>query len=406
MTIDARGQMQSDMRGAAAKIRQEAQVEKILILALDLSGAEATLYYSNSRYFREGDAIDRLVRILMLYAPPEIEKFRLINTVAAQPVRQSEFLRSQLERNFSQTGMLETSDTRTSSPAPMQNPVLEAGMRRTYPIFSWQVFPQLRQELFDPNNPFGLQIVAGAAAAVELRPGLSISGEVEAGLWDTFPTGRISDSQLPHVRSDFLEYFVHGKNGIGNLNVDYRFRVAPTVFAKLRVGYLESMFAGAGGEVLWRPDGWRWSLGADLYYLRQRNFDRLLGLQPYQVTTGHISLYYQSPWYDLQFAVRAGQYLAGDRGVTFQMTRRFSTGVEIGAFMTMTKVSAARFGEGSFDKGIIIRIPLGWSLPVDTQSVYALNLRPVQRDGGQILAGDATLYDETQRAVEFSPGQP
>jgi len=74
--------------------------------------------------------------------------------------------------------------------------------------------------------------------------------------------------------------------------------------------------------------------------------------------------------------------------------------VEIGAFFTKTNVSAQQFGEGSFDKGIIIRIPLGWIAPLESQSQLALDLRPVQRDGGQVLAGDATLYEETRAASE------
>ena len=93
----------------------------------------------------------------------------------------------------------------------------------------------------------------------------------------------------------------------------------------------------------------------------------------------------------------AGRYLAGDYGATFQITRRFSTGVEIGAFATFTNVSAHQFGEGSFDKGIVIRIPLEWALPLSTQTEFATDLRPVQRDGGQRLDGDVTLYDETRR---------
>jgi hypothetical protein len=168
----------------------------------------------------------------------------------------------------------------------------------------------------------------------------------------------------------------------------------------LRAGYLESMFAGAGGEVLWRPEGARWALGADIYQVWQRDFDRLFGLQNYHQVTGHVSLYYDSPWYGLNFELRAGQYLAGDRGFTLQITRRFSTGVEIGAFMTRTNVSAAQFGEGSFDKGLIIRIPLGWIAPIETQSQIGLDLRPVQRDGGQPLLGDATLYDQTRNTSE------
>ena len=156
---------------------------------------------------------------------------------------------------------------------------------------------------------------------------------------------------------------------------------------------------GRGRRGTGRPRGQRWAIG-DLYGVWQREFDRLFGLQPYRQVTGHVTVYYASPWYDLDFQFRAGQYLAGDRGVTLEVTRRFSTGIEIGAFVTKTNVSSANFSEGSFDKGIIIRIPINWIAPINTQSQVALDLRPVQRDGGQVLGGDATLYEETRRASQ------
>jgi len=254
--------------------------------------------------------------------------------------------------------------------------------------------------LFDPADPFAVQLAAVASGSVALWPGLSINGEAETSLFDNFNLERQSNSSLPHVRSDFLKYFARGKTGIGELDTQYRFRVNPDIFAIVKAGYLEGMFAGGGGEILWRPEKQRWALGADAYEVWQRGFDRLFSLQNYHVFTGHVSLYYASPWYDLNFAISAGQYLAGDRGLTFQVTRRFATGVEIGAFFTKTNVSSEQFGEGSFDKGIVIRIPLGWTLPIETQGVWGMDLRPIQRDGGQRLLGDAVLYDETQRSSE------
>ena len=86
--------------------------------------------------------------------------------------------------------------------------------------------------------------------------------------------------------------------------------------------------------------------------------------------------------------------------MTVEVTRRFATGIEVGAFFTRTNVSAQQFGEGSFDKGIIIRIPLGWMLPIETQGQYALDMRPIQRDGGQRLMADTVLYEETRRASQ------
>jgi hypothetical protein len=400
-TIDASGvAATTDPAHTERAIRAAIATQHLTVLALSLGQGELLLYYQNDHYFHETDAIDRIVRVLSNEAPPQIEKFRLIALEGGIPAREFVILRGPMERSYEQEDGSIFNHSIQIMPPAMNQPVLAEAQRDVYPQFSWAVYPQFRQALFDPAQPFGVQLLAVLAAGLHLTPGLALFGSLEGNIYDDFNTARVSDSQLPHVRSDFMKYFTQGKNGIGNLEADYSFRIAPDVFAKVRGGYLESMFAGVGGEVLWRPEGARWALGADIYHVQQRDFDRLFGLQQYHQTTGHISLYYDSPWYDLNFELRAGQYLAGDRGLTIQITRRFSTGVEIGAFMTKTNVSAAQFGEGSFDKGLIIRFPLGWFAPIETQSQIGLDLRPVQRDGGQALAGDATLYEETRNTSE------
>lgn len=399
-TIDASIGASADGGQANSRaIRDAIAAQNIFVLAVSLTESEATVYYSNYHYRAETDALDRIVRVLSKEAPPNIERFRLIPVNFGVPVQEFDILRGPAERNYQQEDRV-LDHVLTVTPAGMEQPALAAAAGEVYPRFTWGLYPQLRQSLFDPNRPLGIQMVAVAGGGLDLAPGLSLLGSVEASLFDTFDTSRASDSTLPHVRSDFMKYFTQGKTGIGNLEADYRFRLAPSVFTKIRAGYLESMFAGAGGEILWRPQSARWALGADIYQVWQRDFDRLFGLQHYHRTTGHLSLYYDSPWYDLNFQLRAGQYLAGDRGVTFQITRRFSTGVEIGAFITKTNVSSSQFGEGSFDKGIVIRIPLAWVAPLETQNQIAMDLRPVQRDGGQTLGGDATLYEETRNTSE------
>jgi hypothetical protein len=381
-------------------IRKALTGQQLTVEALSLGDGGLTLYYRNGHYYAETDAIDRIVRVLTNEAPPGIEKFRLIAIQNGLPLQEFDVLRGPVERSYTQNDGTIFDGSVSITPPPVNNPVLMAAAQQTYPRFTWGLYPQMRQALFDPNQPFGVQFLAAANAGLELAPGLSVAGSLEVSVFDNFNTARASESQLPHVRSDFLKYFTQGKTGIGALEADYRFRISPTIYATARAGYLEAMFAGAGGEVLWQPEGARWALGADIFHVWQRDFDRLAGLQHYHVTTGHVSLYYDSPWYGLNFQVRAGQYLAGDRGFTFQVTRRFSTGVEIGAFFTKTNVSASRFGEGSFDKGIIIRLPLGWIAPLETQSGLALDLRPVQRDGGQLLNSDATLYGQLRSTSE------
>jgi hypothetical protein len=403
MLIDATDvQPPADRAAAERKFRGDAKKQVLQIRAMVFTETEATVYFENFHYQHEDEAVERMTRLLMADAPSTIEKFRIISVKNGIPQREFHILRMPAERaldNDQENPTIFNSPVSIQSP-PLDNPILERRRRALYPHFDWDVFPQFRQQFFDPNNPLGVQLVGTLAGSLELAPGLMLYGEGEVNLFDTFNTARSSDSVLPHVRTDFVRYFSEGKNGIGALELNYRTRLTPEFYATFKAGYLESMFTGVGGEVLYRPDGARWAIGADMYEVWQRNFDRLFGLQNYRVATGHVTLYWDSPFYDLNVQVRAGQYLAGDRGLTLQITRRFSTGVEIGAFVTKTNVSAQTFGEGSFDKGIVIRIPLGWVAPIDTQNLIGLDLRPVQRDGGQPLQGDATLYEETRRASE------
>jgi hypothetical protein len=88
-----------------------------------------------------------------------------------------------------------------------------------------------------------------------------------------------------------------------------------------------------------------------------------------------------------------GRYLAGDVGATLALTRVFENGWQVGAFATKTNVSAKQFGEGSFDKGITLSIPLSWFLGKPTRSVRSIVVRPVGRDGGARLNVSDRLYD-------------
>lgn len=403
LTIDGASTVldSAGMAAASRKIRTALVAQRINPEAINLGVTQATVYYSNHTYTTESEAVTRILRVLMADAPPQIERFKLVAISAGVPQQAMEAMRTPLERGMAADQDMVTiaQESVAINPAPLNNPILRAADRGTYPRLNWSISPQFRQALFDPYNPFGVQFVAAGTVGVEVARGLALNLEAEANLYNTYSI-RIGPSALPPVRTSFGRYFLEGKNGIGDLEGSYRVRLAPNIFAVARAGYLESMFAGVGGEILWRPDHQRWALGIDGYEVQQRGFDRLLDLQHYRIATGHVSLYYQSPWYGLDLTLRAGQYLAGDRGMTVEISRRFRTGVEIGVFATKTNVPTATFGEGSFDNGIVIRIPLSWGLPITTQTEFNTIIRPIQRDGGQRLLGDTILWDETQRASE------
>lgn len=155
------------------------------------------------------------------------------------------------------------------------------------------------------------------------------------------------------------------------------------------------MFAGVDGEVLYRPYDRPWAVGLDLNHVVQRGYHELFGFLPYQVTTGHLSFYDKLPFYNLEAAVHIGRYLAGDKGATFELSREFAGGIRAGIFFTRTNVSAAQFGEGSFDKGFMISIPIQMFFGEPTQTTTNYVYRPLTRDGGQMLDIAKPLYPET-----------
>ena len=145
------------------------------------------------------------------------------------------------------------------------------------------------------------------------------------------------------------------------------------------------MYSGVGGEVLWRPFDKPYAIGINVNAVRQREFDKLFGLRDYRTVTGHVSLYWATPWYDFDVAVHTGRYLAKDFGSTLEIQKRFANGWSVGAFATLTDVPFEVFGEGSFDKGLIFRIPFDLYSTRNTRGAYRAIIRPINRDGGRML---------------------
>lgn len=382
--------------GFERRLRASLAQQGLTLIAASSNNGRASIYYENYTYRMESQAAGRVIRVLMRDADPMIETFRLYPLTNGVTTQAIEVNRNTLERLPEPPNAEEVSPAILLEGAPGTSPDISRAARMRYPLFDWSFAPQFSNQFFDPEEPLGFQLLANLTADLTLAPGLTVGGAANSSVFNNFNVNRSSDSVLPHVRTDQNRYLDEGAHGISYLGVTYLRKMNSELFASVKAGYLEDMFAGVGGEILWRPQGSRFSVGADLYQVWQRDFNRLFGLQNYRVLTGHASVYYDSPFYGMNFAVHAGRYLAGDYGATVEVSRRFSSGVEIGAFATFTNVSATQFGEGSFDKGIMLRIPLEWMIPIFSRASYSLNLKSLTRDGGQRLVNDNSLYYQTR----------
>ena len=97
-------------------------------------------------------------------------------------------------------------------------------------------------------------------------------------------------------------------------------------------------------------------MGLSAHKVKQRDYDQLFSFRDYSTITGHLGVYFDLP-YQIRSQLLVGKYLAGDKGATIDLSRRFNSGFTMGVFATKTNLSAEEFGEGSFDKGFYISVP-------------------------------------------------
>ena len=363
-----------------------------LPIAFDLRGEDARIAVSGGRYRTLAQVTGRVLRAAQPVLPPEVERIHLTWERDGAVVARLVTIREAFENLARARGSAEEILHATTLLPAFAEPPGESAIRTVPPRFSWGIAPTLNLQVGDAQT--SLRWLAGVAAGGRLELGwnTAIAGSVAQTVAGNLDGGLPSDSRLPHVRSDFARYARTDTPTIPALYLERIWNLAPDVYARVTGGLLEPMFGGVSAEVLWRPHDRSWALGLDLNYVAQRDYRQRFGALGYSVATGHVSLYADLPVWNVYTVLRAGRYLAGDWGGTIEVGRRFDSGIEVGGFATFTDVSRRDFGEGSFDKGIYIRVPFDF-FGVGTRNRASVNLRPVQRDGGQRLAVDNPLWD-------------
>ncbi|MFV2033766.1 MAG: YjbH domain-containing protein [Halocynthiibacter sp.] len=365
--------------------------------ALSLTGGTATLRLRNDHYDAEAQAIGRAARVMTQVLPASVETFTIIPVVQGIETSAITLQRSDLEelefapdgawQSFVRARITEARDFRFAD-----TDFAEAA----YPQFKWDLGAYLAPALFDPDNPVRADLGAQLSASWSPSPGLVFSGQLrQPVIGNLDESTRVSNSVIRHVRSDIVLYDQQSDLEISYLTADYFFRPGTNLYGRVTAGYLERMYGGVSAELLWKPVDSRLALGAEINYARQRDFDVLWGFQDYETITGNASAYYE---FGDGFVgqVDVGRYLAGDWGATFTLDREFSNGWRVGAYFTLTDVSYSDFGEGSFDKGIRLTIPVSWLSGEPTQKYFSTVIQPVTRDGGARLNVRNRLYELTR----------
>tara|TARA_B100001057_G_scaffold491926_1_gene583215 strand:+ start:842 stop:2797 length:1956 start_codon:yes stop_codon:yes gene_type:complete len=227
---------------------------------------------------------------------------------------------------------------------------------------------------------------------------LIFSSNIKYSIADNFDDLKYppEDTYPDQVRSDVKDYLKNFNEGIfiGRAQIDYYLSPKEDHHFMLTAGILEEMFNGVGFEYLYFNQDSDYAAGFEIFEVQKRDYMMRFGTLDYRNVTGHFNFYYRNRGrIPFDAKISYGEYLAGDEGITIDLSRSFPNGTMFGVFASFTDVSTEQFGEGSFDKGIYFSIPVVGNL-------INYSWRPLTKDPGAKLNRKNTLHD---LLIKFRP---
>ena len=376
-------------------LNKSLQDESIYIQAANYEETKVDVAIASTRFYSLTRPAGRTARIVSALAPPEVEKINIHAMNGDFEVAKISFDRNELQEAYKTVGSVNEIRNKSKILSSGESPLIEEAdfiPTISFPEFEWNMSPGIKHQIGGPEGFYLGQLYWRTDTSIKFRRNLSLYTSFGINLYDTFDGfNNPSQSTIPHVRSDIQEYLSQGKNNIQRMQLEYFGNPKKDLFYRLDFGLMEEMFGGFGGEVLYRPFAEKYSIGLALHKVKQRGFKQRFSFRDYSTTTGHLGLYYDLPK-GINAQIQIGKYLAGDEGMTLDLSRRFNSGFTLGIFATKTNLSAEEFGEGSFDKGFYLSIPTQLFYSDFRTGNISFGLHPLTKDGGAILNKHNSLF--------------
>jgi len=170
------------------------------------------------------------------------------------------------------------------------------------------------------------------------------------------------------------------------------------IYGKMAVGLLEVQYAGIDGEVAMPLLNGRILAGIGGSLVKKRDVSNPLALNNSDwsdnYTTAFVNTRLNIPELEVYVDVKAGRFLAGDKGARVTVSKNFN-GVVLSAWysFTDTSVFSDEYNRHYHDKGIAVSIPLRLFLGRDSRVVHDFAISPWTRDVAQDIYHRTSLFD-------------
>lgn len=216
----------------------------------------------------------------------------------------------------------------------------------------------------------------------------------------------LNPSHLPNVRTDTVRYFQSNTFSLEMAYLQKSWNIAHQGwFYRVAGGYFEPAYGGGAMELLYFPAESDWAIGLQEATVLKRQYkgvafthkirrfkksrvthEKFLGVQYF------LDFYYTlKPW-NLDLSIKAGQFLAKDQGVRFEMSRWFQSGLNVSLWYTITTGHDKVNRKTYFDKGFAFSLPLDFFLRQSSRTYLAWAMSAWLRDVGAFADTGRPLY--------------
>lgn len=387
---------------------------------------------TNRRVASMSRAVGRAARILLNHSPDATREIRITYTVDDLPAATYRFYDlNELQKYFygltPRSRLAQSVSVELAAPGAIPDSEADEALRAAaeakpesvlqlsgdVPLFALRtqdqnlnqakVRPYLSFFFNDPSGAIKYNLALLGTAGHNFGSGWNTQGSVQ---WDVSENvsdvTQPSNSDLPHVRTDVAEYKRSAKFKMNRLLLNKYTQLDRGLYARASAGIYEEMFAGGGGQIAYFPARGPWAADLSVDWVKQRDTEGWFGFRDYSTTTAIASLHYQLPL-NLTGTLRAGRFLARDEGVRMELSHRYQSGVEVGAWYTVTNgkdITQPGSPDNPYhDKGMFITIPLNAMLTRDTLAAGGFAISPWTRDVGQMVASPGDLYSLFERSL-------
>lgn len=379
--------------------------------------ADNTLWIKivNNAYREETVMRERLQRILAALTPSDITQVIVVDEADGIPAQayifRTEDLYRYRQKEIGKHEMEALSPLRNVIPAPHHSELL---YHRTKATWAFTMQPRFLSFFGSSTGKFkyNVGVIARPEGYLfdEIYYDIQVGYQIKSSAYSVKDVDRLNPSQLPNVRTDTIKYFQTNTFDLEMAYLQKSFNLGGGWFFRLAGGYFEAAYGGLATELLFYPLGLSgdscWALGFEEATLLKRRYQglgftrkirRLKGNTPtYEHFIGvqyFFDLYYTlKPW-NLDLKMMIGQFLAKDRGVRFEMTRWFPSGLNVSLWYTITNGHDKLNGNTYYDKGFAFGIPLDFFLRRSSRTYAGYAMSAWLRDIGAFADTGKQLYN-------------